>query len=68
MVDHRVEAKKNARPAPPYAAFVKSSFPDLMAKNPDVSAAAIMPMIAAAWKDVSAEKKASLAEAYKIEV
>ena len=65
---NRVEAKKAARPAPPYAAFVKSSFAGIKAQNPSATASAVMPLIAAAWKEVPAEKKASMSEAYKLEV
>ena len=67
-VEAKVEAKKDARPLNPYAAYVKSSFAGFKAKNPDASSASIMPLIAAAWKDVPAEKKASMSDAHKLEV
>ena len=65
---HRAEKKAARRPPSPFAAFVKSSYPGFGAQNPGVPASAVMSNIAAAWKAVSSEEKASMASEYKTQV
>ncbi|GAX77758.1 hypothetical protein CEUSTIGMA_g5201.t1 [Chlamydomonas eustigma] len=59
------ELKKNARPPPPYALFVKKSFMEHKMSNPDMTATDVMKKIAESWKNVSSEEKASLLDNYK---
>lgn len=45
-----------------YASFVGANYADIAAKHPGQPAAAIMPLVAAAWKQVPEEKKAAMKE------
>ena len=44
--------------------FVKANYAAMAAKNPGVAAPAIMPLIAAAWKQVPEEQKAAKKKEY----
>ena len=48
--------------------FVKANYAPLAAKNPGLPVTAIMPLVAAAWKQVPEEQKAAKKEEYSQQV
>jgi len=61
----KAEAKKNARPAAPYSAFVKDHFHEIQQNYPGLSFREISSKVSAAWKEVPEADKKAMSEQYK---